>query len=401
MSYTQPKLLSWLLTIYIASLVVFQAYYYQIGHILGFVLFIVTLYTLYIDERKSIELNYVVISYFLFATFAIASVFWSIDFNISMNRSLQLYYIAVFLLIIYNIFIKFDLENSLLNGILFGSFVNYLYFLKILPEHFPLYADGRALGTTENPNILALFMVFSIFSSIWYLLQERSLNKIFYYYQYVNIFLAYYVILLTASKKAIIIAPLLIVAYLLVAMRNQKRLYRLGLVSIVAIIALLQVIDFSKISENLTETEKRFEEFQRDLTHPVAGSSTTERQLLIKEAFAVFTKHPFVGTGLDTFALQSTPKLYAHNNYVEILADLGIVGFMIFYSIYFYLVKRVRRIFDPDIKFILFMTISSLLFIEIGTVSYSIKLYMIFLILITVLVEKYSNEYASEEERYL
>ena len=58
------------------------------------------------------------------------------------------------------------------------------------------------------------------------------------------------------------------------------------------------------------------------------------RKILYREAFNVFADSPFIGKGLDNFRLFSASGLYAHSNYLELLADTGIIGFILFYMVY-------------------------------------------------------------------
>ena len=66
---------------------------------------------------------------------------------------------------------------------------------------------------------------------------------------------------------------------------------------------------------------------------------------------------------------------YFHNNYVEILASGGIVGFFVYYGIYFYIIKEmIKNKKNKDIYFyISFALIFILLFMDYASVSYYSK----------------------------
>jgi len=71
-----------------------------------------------------------------------------------------------------------------------------------------------------------------------------------------------------------------------------------------------------------------------------ADGSVNARFLMIQQALEMFSDKPILGYGLNTFAYITRFGAYAHNNYVELLANVGIVGFLIFYiPIFGYLLK--------------------------------------------------------------
>jgi O-antigen ligase len=61
--------------------------------------------------------------------------------------------------------------------------------------------------------------------------------------------------------------------------------------------------------------------------------STQGRFEIWKLAMDIFKKNPFLGTGYDTFgALQGFDT---HNNYLKVLAEIGIMGFLIYLYLYY------------------------------------------------------------------
>ena len=60
--------------------------------------------------------------------------------------------------------------------------------------------------------------------------------------------------------------------------------------------------------------------------------STLSRFSFLKDAYSTFLKHPFIGVGIDSFKYFNTLQFsWAECNYLEILADLGVLGFTIYY----------------------------------------------------------------------
>lgn len=104
---------------------------------------------------------------------------------------------------------------------------------------------------------------------------------------------------------------------------------------------------------------ERFEAFFANLlgieTDANSVHSDATRATLIKLGLRGWIESPLFGHGLDSFkyfnASQNGHFYYAHNNYVELLYDLGLVGFIAYYSMYFYLFVKVLKISRDFLKY--------------------------------------------------
>lgn len=106
-------------------------------------------------------------------------------------------------------------------------------------------------------------------------------------------------------------------------------------------------------------------------------NSTRDRTLMRKEATQYFKESPIYGNGISSFMYKFGDKygiyLYSHNNYLEILCDLGIIGFIIYYSWFLrsviFLIKRILSKKDYLEIFMLSFLITELV-LDYGTVSF-------------------------------
>lgn len=77
-----------------------------------------------------------------------------------------------------------------------------------------------------------------------------------------------------------------------------------------------------------------------------AARSTAIRNTLIEQGLCSFWNHPLFGGGMNYFQYINHARYYAHNNYVELLNDFGIIGTMMYYcpfiSMLFYMIKKVK-----------------------------------------------------------
>ena len=80
----------------------------------------------------------------------------------------------------------------------------------------------------------------------------------------------------------------------------------------------------------------------------------------------IFSEHPFIGVGIHNAQFYNYRQVYLHNNFAEMLADGGIIGFTAFYSMYVYLLVLILR--KKEYSFTLPLTIT--LFLVMLTMHY-------------------------------
>ncbi len=88
------------------------------------------------------------------------------------------------------------------------------------------------------------------------------------------------------------------------------------------------------------------------------------RLVMLRDATRMFQSHPWTGIGLNTYYKThekshslAIPPSYAHNSYIQMIAEVGIVGFISFMALLIYWFGRGMRSFrrsqDPELKFLL------------------------------------------------
>jgi len=104
--------------------------------------------------------------------------------------------------------------------------------------------------------------------------------------------------------------------------------------------------------------------------------STGRRLMMIQEGLEFFYNKPMFGAGINNFAniynLFVGEDTYSHNNYVEILVNLGIVGFLIYYGVFIYIGRKLISSSNRDmvLKGHSWAILVLILFYDMATVSY-------------------------------
>lgn len=102
------------------------------------------------------------------------------------------------------------------------------------------------------------------------------------------------------------------------------------------------------------------------------------RKNMIINGIYWFTQNPIIGYGLDAYRSLYFKKYgipyYAHNNFIEILVDVGIIGFIIYYRFYYYIISHLNiKSFNSEesrMAIFSFSVIVSETVCEMGMISY-------------------------------
>lgn len=111
-----------------------------------------------------------------------------------------------------------------------------------------------------------------------------------------------------------------------------------------------------------------------------------DQSAIMLRGLEMFHQKPIFGWGVNAYSFSSGMDLYAHSNYVELLADFGIVGTLIFYSNYIWCISvmwhyRKRR--DEEFK-LYFPLLISIIVIEIFSITFNQTAYIpLFVMLIS------------------
>lgn len=194
----------------------------------------------------------------------------------------------------------------------------------------------------------------------------------------------------SGTRKVMFCLALFVI--IVIFIKNRKNGFRLIKYTLIAIICIIFVYNIITTNENLykvigNRVENIVQSFVFGKSIP-NDASMMEREFLQLLALEAFNGHPFLGLGINNFAQYSVnhggPFLYAHNNYYELLSDVGIIGTTIYYGAYLVILRKSFILMNNEdhmavfiFSFLLVMLIS-----DLQTVSYYrfhyIVMYMLF-----------------------
>jgi len=381
-----------LLGLYIASQILFPlSSNIIISNIINIILVISYIAYKIVQRNSYFKINSFLITYTLFLIFSFSSLLWTIDFFTTLDSTKTIFILTITIYIIYNICKEFEnATNFILYGLIFSAFVNYLIALGLYEYVTEFTNPIRLVGTLARSTNLAITMIMSLFASL-YLLQKHSNSKLIQIILFTSVIMSLYTVMLTVAKKGIIISLLLVVGYILINSKSIKKMVKMTffIVTTLVIISSFYSTEFLLAIENILD---RFSDFNLAIDSTNQHSSTGERLYFINRGLEIISNNPFLGTGLDTFRFQNHFNTYSHNNYIEIGSNLGLIGFIIYYSIYVILIINIRFIKNNIEKYLIFLLLIGFLLMDFALISYNYKL-MIFILLFISIKEDHGYSY--------
>ena len=314
------------------------------------------------------------------------SIIWATDTSLVIGRCTQLAELYICIFAVYLSFVDKSSIEEPLKVIMFGGYLTCL--ITVILFGFAnfrllLLSGERIYTETINSNTLGMLCANSITINLYFLLYRNEKK-------WWSIFLvpAVLIVAVSSSRKALLMAVLGLSLLLLFKPTKNKilgsKVFRL-IITVICIVAIVNLIGSIGIFGGVTS---RFTTFFNAFTgQGKVDYSTRARSELIRIGWDLFKQHPFGGVGIDNARIYAMWEVgrnyYLHNNFVEILADLGILGFIAYYSMYFYIFSSLfnyRQAKNHEFIICLILLLVELI-MEYANVTYSEpKMYFMFIV---------------------
>lgn len=322
-------------------------------------------------ERRKVFVSYwMAFAALLIVWNALGIALWSIDAGVAKQAVLTHATNFVFFVLLFQYFIhRGDFERIVtLYLIAFLAIVVYII-IKSGPSRILSDRFGWLIGI--NSNLVGITTTFALAFALYKTLKKR-------YWALLPLAVAVAVELLALSFTALAGAAVVVVALVLLAWPKRWPLKLLGLFAVGAgaLALLVWLWPLAKAKYDITMDA---------LSTPpqMYGSSIVHRRWLIQFGLENFSKQPITGYGSNCFYLlegqaRGTGGTYAHNNFVELLVDGGIVQLLLYYAVSVIALIRVFRHKEKGLTMqkMLGVLYIAMLFMEIGTVTCFSRYYL-------------------------
>lgn len=278
-----------------------------------------------LKAKEGFAINRITLAFCLFILWSFISIFWSIVPIRSIIEWLQL--IAAFMIYLLTRKLSKDELNKLVEALMLVA--GGLAVFGILT--YPSRVDGRIYATFTHPNPFAIFMVMIFLVSLSFSLSSQSKKYLILSPLYLS------AIFLSGSRASMVaMAAALIIPFFSIKKENRKKaIIKLIIFFASAVIVSQAVILISSLMKSGLSDYTFLDNVLRN------GSFSNSREGRLefwRVALALFKNKPLTGYGLGTyFSAYSTEygmnihfARFAHNHYLQIAAETGIVGIGLF-----------------------------------------------------------------------
>lgn len=291
-------------------------------------------------------------AYFLLVVWSGLTFYWSIDAGATTSGFLTYAQILVMLFIIWDLCDSESAIETALQAYVLGAYISslsiVLQFLSAPDAKFPEHERLRGLGTEVDG--IALIVAIAV-PAAWYLAAgpthlHRSPGRRLLNFAYVPIGLFAVAITGTRGATLALVPAAIFIFWSLRRASPSQRLAALGtlVAAILVIVVYAPRLPLARIETAASATELGSED-----------SALSGRWGIWVESSRAFLDRPIVGAGLDAHraavsgglddvrTFKGTEK-EAHNTYISVLVETGIVGFLILATLIVTVVKRIRRL---------------------------------------------------------
>ena len=283
------------------------------------------------------------------------------------------------------------------------NYIIWIVILTLILDVFGLFVQNLQglgmIGFTANKNVAA----FSLVIKSCYLFMIINRYKSFFIR---SILFSFYCImtfvLLKINSKGAIIAFIFSLLYFIVfGIYLFKRKKAILINSTISFLLVLSTVFVTNLDSNTTNA------FKNTTINFYGDEGNTSRIRYLKQAFNSFLENPFFGVGYGNWKLVSIKydasqmrdyvvQYYTHNDYIQILTETGIFGFISYLSIFLFLIiKFVKRALVEQNNLMVFIGMALLIYMFdalINFPAFRVTSQLNLILIIVILNFKQKNE---------
>ncbi len=282
----------------------------------------------------------------VFIAFCYLSSIWAIQPDLAISKGNTILKNVICIVLVYMHFQRMDSVKDLLKVTMYGGYIVVLLsvaFFGISSLTDIVASSGRMEAGFLNQNTLGMLAAFTIIVNIYFIIYYKE--QVF----LIPILALAVIVLAAAGSRKGIIELVAGVLFIFLVKNYQRKAIANSIFRIVGVVLLALVVIFFMSQLSMFDfVNMRLQ----NVINQLRGSGVTDRSvrsraLLNQIGVQIFKEHPILGIGIDCPRIPARQATgidwYLHNNYLEILAGGGLVGFICYYSIYVLLLSRFFR----------------------------------------------------------
>lgn len=303
--------------------------------VLSLSVYMISIVLLFVYNSKSILKNFRFqeheLPIFLFLFITLFSCLYSLDITYGLMRWTKLLLAVILYIGMKSLFISKPHYIQIIMRIAscaLAIYFLYLMYYYLIKFNLSYIGPITKYATRSGKNSLSFMTAFVVpFTLVWILQKPYSIKSIRTLVTLITLIGA----ILIQSRGLYI---LLIYYCINIIIRNKINMKGIGKFFIITILLLLIISQFAPtyLISDLQYRAKSilfvFDDNYRNSND--TSSSISHRSSLMNKGFNMFKENPFIGAGLGSFVFYEDDAFISHNDYVLVLSEQGIIGFLIF-----------------------------------------------------------------------
>ena len=277
----------------------------------------------------------------------------------------------------------------LMNCLVLGSVLLIVYLIATGKTDINSETGDRLGNTlTGNANIFACIFMVSACSSVYFLMAKPKI------YQKAVYLIAFgfqmYALVLSGGRKYPLV-PFLVWFFINLFKtdkRGKKHIFKYLIIGVSLLLVIYYLlINTPFLYEYIGHRFESLVEYTLGLSQST-DASTAERELMRQKAYELWSESPLFGKGFSAFAQIGGFGVYSHCNYLELLCNQGIIGFLYYYGFWGYLLFKIYALKRNSlIRLFLGAVLCGLLIYDYGAISYNTPITHYFALMATLYIK--------------
>ena len=375
-------IIGFLLLVYMVTLIIYSnPHNTYIANYINMALLAVFAIDRLLDKEFHIYHNVFTDGYALFVLWSAISCLWSPNIAFSIDITFSMFQMAINNYLIYNCIKKYDLHSWFIYGIVIALALNYLHGFGYIHLDVQTNENWRFEGSAGNSNEMGLYIVFGVILSL--LSYSRDVIRQW-WVLLLLIPLSIYFAILTGSRKTTVLLVFFAILYFVpkIGYLFTVKGFFYSILLVLLIGTQVEMKELQKV-DALRRNINRLSTIVDVATGSKFDGSLEDRKKFLEFGKVMIAKRPLEGYGIGSFVILEPSKHYSHNNYIELLFGVGIVGFFIYYFGVFEIMYRAVIYHSCDILFVVFL----ILIMELSVVTFNLKPQLLFIIFLSTLLD--------------
>lgn len=376
-----------------------------IGNVLtngAIILFITVEFTACVSRDK-IKAPITGVLFLAFLIFCLLSILWSVapDRSVTRVRTLAILMLYYFALLNFLLAWPHDRQRLyvVLRIIVIAAFIAAIYTLLVGNWE----TGDRVDDVIGDSNQASAYLAYSIPPAL-YLGSKRLFPR---WFAGVHVLVIISAVLVMASRTGLVVGLLGILLFFLIT-TQQRGIISLKTLMILALFVTGVLLIFNVIMSNPVLYQVVGSRFGSIFDILNGNQSRTnegsyyDRGKLLELARQLFVSRPFAGVGINGFSYYASLTIrdaFSHNDYMELLSTVGIIGFALYYSQHVVIASRFRRLRKGELALAVTLLIQLLLF-HFFVVFYYQKLEFMFLAVMFALTVVFADDADCKETHF-